>query len=128
VAIRIFHAERDYVEVPLVEGGLSARVVVWPGVGARRASFHYVSYEAGQSSVPHAHPASEDVFYVVEGEGSLVEYLDDRPVAEHPVGPGSVVFVEPGTVHQVRAATPLVNVGGPCPPDEAFYRRFGLRW
>ena len=128
MAIRIFHVDRDFVEVPLVQGALSARVVVWPGVGARRASFHYVAYEAGQSSVPHSHPASEDVFYIVEGEGSMVEYRSGREVSEQPIGPGSVVFVEPGTEHQVRARTPLVNVGGPCPPDEAFYRRFGLSW
>jgi len=106
-------------------------VVVWSGTGARHASFHYVSYEPGQSSVPHSHPASEDVFYtvaLVEGEGSLVELRDGRDVAEHRVVPGSVVCVEPGTVHKVRARTRLVNVGGPCPPDDAFYRRLGLTW
>jgi quercetin dioxygenase-like cupin family protein len=128
MAIRIFHVDHDFVEVPLGDGGPQARVVVWSGTGARLASFHYVSYEPGQSSVPHAHPASEDVFYIVEGEGSLVELRDGRDVAEHPVVPGSVVYVEPGTVHQVRARTRLVNVGGPCPPDEAFYRRLGLTW
>lgn len=128
MAVKIFHVDRDFVGVPLVQGATSARVVVWPGVGARLASFHYVAYEAGQSSVPHAHPRSEDVFYIVEGEGTIVEYRDGREAVSHPVRPGSVVFVEPGTEHQVRAATPLVNVGGPCPPDLDFYRRFGLAW
>ncbi len=40
MAIRIFHVDRDFVEVPLVQGGPRAKVVVWPGVGARLASFH----------------------------------------------------------------------------------------
>ena len=126
MAIKVFHVDEDYKEIPLVQGA-TARVVVWPGVGAKLASLHYVPYEAGQSSVPHLHPYSEDVFYIIEGEGSMVEHKGGKEI-EQPIRPGSVVYVEPNTVHQVRAATPLVNVGGPCPPDLEFYRRFGLSW
>ena len=95
MAIKIFHVDRDFVEVPLVQGALSAKIVVWPGVGARLASFHHVAYEAGQSSVAHAHPAAEDVFYIVRVEGSMVEYRNGREVGEQPIGPGSVVLPAP---------------------------------
>jgi quercetin dioxygenase-like cupin family protein len=127
MAIKVFHVDEDYEEIPLVQGA-KAKVVVWPGVGAKLASLHYVPYEAGQSSVPHFHPYSEDVFYIIEGEGSMVEYKDDKEVSEQAIRPGSVVYVQPNTIHQVRATTALVNVGGPCPPDLDFYRRFGLSW
>ena len=127
MAIKVFHVDRDYVEIPLVQGS-TARVVVWPGTGATKSVFHYVPYEAGQSSVPHQHPYSEDTFYIVHGEGHMVEYKDDKEVSRQPIGPGSVIFVEPGTVHQVVATTPLLNVGGPCPPDLEFYKRWGLTW
>ena len=127
MAIKVFHVDRDFVEVPIVEGAMSARVVVWPGVGAKHLSMHYISYERGQASVPHFHPHSEDCFYIVSGEGTMAEWRDDRIVSEQEIGPGSVVYVEPNTIHQVRARTPLVNVGGPCPPDLDFYRRLGLK-
>lgn len=127
MAIKVLHVDRDYVEIPLVQGS-TARVVVWPGMGATKSCIHYVPYEAGQSSVPHQHPYSEDAFYIVHGEGYMVELKDDKEVSRQPIVPGSVVFVEPGTVHQLIATTPLLNVGGPCPPDLEFYKRFGLSW
>jgi quercetin dioxygenase-like cupin family protein len=128
MAIKVLHVDRNYVEIPLVQGSTAARVVVWPGMGAKTSCIHYVDYKAGQSSVPHQHPYSEDSFYIVHGEGFVVEYVDDKEVSRQPVVPGSVVFVEPGTVHQVVATTPLLNVGGPCPPDIDFYKRWGLTW
>jgi quercetin dioxygenase-like cupin family protein len=127
MAIKVLHVNRDYKEIPLVQGA-TAKVIAWPGTGAHLGSLHYVPYQPGQSSVPHSHPKSEDIFYILEGEGSLVEWKDGKEVSEHPVEPGSVIIVEPGTVHQVRARTRLVNVGGPCPPDLDFYRRWGLSW
>jgi quercetin dioxygenase-like cupin family protein len=127
MAIKVFHVDRDYVSIPLVQGA-SARVVVWPGMGAKTSVLHYVPYLAGQVSVPHAHPHSEDTFYIVSGDGFMVEWKGDEELSRQPITTGSVVYVEPGTIHQVIATTPLVNVGGPVPPDTDFYRRFGLKW
>lgn len=127
MAIKVFHVDRDFTSIPLVQGS-SARVIVWPGMGAKTSVLHYVPYEAGQSSVPHSHPDSEDTFYIVSGEGYMVEWQDDRQMSRQPISTGSVVYVEPRTVHQLVATTPLVNVGGPVPPDLDFYRRFGLKW
>lgn len=128
MGLRVLHVDEDYVEFPLVEGGAMARAVAWPGTGAITGSLHYVAYEAGQSSKPHLHPASQDIFYIVEGEGAMIEYLDGRPISTTPMRPGSVIVVDPGTVHQVRADTRLVNVGGPCPADLFLYRDLGIDW
>jgi mannose-6-phosphate isomerase-like protein (cupin superfamily) len=127
MGIRVLHVDRDYVEIPLLEGGVKAKAVAWPGTNGYLGVMHYVAYEAGQASVPHAHPYSQDVFYIIEGSGSMVDTTDGRN-EETPIEPGSVVIVDPGTIHQVRADTRLINVGGPSPADIAFYKNFGLEW
>jgi quercetin dioxygenase-like cupin family protein len=125
MAIKVLHVDRDYVEIPLLQGGLTAKVVAWPGTGSFLSSMHFVSYEAGQKSVPHAHPYSQDVFYIIEGHGSMVDTTNGNEIVQR-VEPGSVVVVDPGTIHSVHADTWLVNVGGPCPPDLTMYQRAGL--
>jgi quercetin dioxygenase-like cupin family protein len=127
MAIRVLHVDEDYVETPLVEGGQPARIVAWPGTGATLGSLHYVEYDVGLSSIPHDHPASQELMYVIEGVGSIADMSGGNGREDvHEIRPGSVVIVDPGTVHQVRATTRLVNVGGPCPADLFFYRRAGL--
>src|SRR5262249_61587022 len=99
MAIKVLHVDRDYVEIPLVQGA-TARVVVWPGMGAKTSCIHYVDYEAGQFSVPHEHPYSEGSFYIVHAEGVMVEYDENQPaISRQPVGPRHLAFVEPGTLH-----------------------------
>lgn len=127
MGIKILHVDEDYVEIPLLQGGLKAKAVAWPGTGAFLGSLHYVAYEAGQASVPHTHPFSQDIFYIIEGEGSMVDTTEGKEI-EQRIRPGNVVVVDPGTIHQVRADTRLVNVGGPCPADLTFYKRAGLEW
>jgi quercetin dioxygenase-like cupin family protein len=55
--------------------------VVWPRPGHRAA--------------PHAHPALEERFLVVEGRAAFV--VGDAP--ERVAGPGETVVVPPGTTH-----------------------------
>jgi quercetin dioxygenase-like cupin family protein len=127
MGIRVLHVDRDFVEIPLLQDGLTAKAVAWPGTGATLGSLHYVAYEAGQASVPHTHPVSQDIFYILEGVGEIAD-MSARKEIVHPIEPGSVIIVDPGTVHQVRARERLINVGGPCPADLGLYRRAGLTW
>jgi quercetin dioxygenase-like cupin family protein len=133
MAIEILHVERDGVDMPTgvkrpgaLDEGSVARCVVWPGMGASRGVMHYVRYGAGHTSQRHQHPYSEDIVYIIEGEGYVIEWNVDKEVSRHAFGPGSVIFVEPGTVHSHVAKTPIVAVGGACPPDLEFYRQLGM--
>jgi len=118
--VQVLRADRDYVVLPLVEGKGEVRAVVWPGVSARHRSMHYITLAAGGCTVPHRHPDSEAVYYVISGEGAIAD-LDAG--ASHPVRPGSVVLVTPGSRYRIAAAahSQLICVGGPCPPDPALY-------
>ena len=118
--VQVLRADRDCVSLPLTEDGGEARAVVWPGVGARHRSMHYIMLPAGGRTVPHRHRGSEAVYYVIRGEGA-VEDLDTG--SSHPVHAGSVALITPDNGYRIVAAAhgDLTCVGGPCPPDPALY-------
>jgi quercetin dioxygenase-like cupin family protein len=57
-----------------------------------------VCYEPGQATAPHLHARQDELFYVVDGTGTI--QVDEEDV---PVTAGSVVFVPAGARHGIRA-------------------------
>lgn len=57
-------------------------------------------YEPGQETPTHAHKRQDEIFFIVEGRGTVA--VADEDIA---VGPTSVVFVPAGTPHSVRPAS-----------------------
>lgn len=55
----------------------------------------------GQSTTAHYHPKSEEIYYILTGEGRM--RLGDEV---RQVGPGDAIAIPPGMVHQ------LTNTGG----------------
>lgn len=53
----------------------------------------------GAATQRHYHRESEEIYYVVEGEGELE--LDGEHAA---VGPGDAVLIPPGSRHEIRAS------------------------
>jgi len=121
--VRVFDVDRDGVAMPLISR--DARMVVWPGVGARTAPMNYVILEPEEANKPHQHPVSEDTIYVLEGEGTVENQTLNKT---HPIKAECVLHIPPTVVHAVRAHTRMVSVGGPCPPDLDFLRACGVRW
>ena len=56
--------------------------------------------EPGQAQKPHVHTDAAKVYYVVEGEGTLLVGGE-----EHALGPGHAVLAPAGEEHGVRNAT-----------------------
>ncbi len=50
----------------------------------------------GQSTTPHYHPSTEEIYYIVEGTGRM--HLDDEV---RQVGVGDAIAIPPGTAHQI---------------------------
>ena len=50
----------------------------------------------GQSTTAHFHPKSEEIYYILTGEGRM--RLGDEV---RQVGPGDAIAIPPGTVHQL---------------------------
>lgn len=113
--IRVLRADRDGVRLP---GAGDVRAIVWPGMGARHRSLHYIRLGAGESTDRWRHPG-EAVYYVLRGSG----WFEDGETGEHhPVREGLIVHVGAGTPYRMVAEGGLTCVGGPCPPDPHLYR------
>lgn len=57
-----------------------------------------VCYAPGQDTVTHQHPRQDEIFYVVEGAGTIV--VGDAEIAART---GTTVFVPAGARHSIRA-------------------------
>jgi uncharacterized cupin superfamily protein len=86
---------------------------------------HLVVAAGSLSAPPHCHAAEEEIFFVLDGDGTLL--LGDE---EHPVRAGSVVARPPGTgvAHAFRAGDApltLLAFGTREPNDIVFFPRSG---
>ena len=57
-----------------------------------------VCYEPGQATVPHLHPRQDEIFYVIEGKGTII--IGEEAI---PVSAGSMVFGPLGVRHGISA-------------------------
>jgi quercetin dioxygenase-like cupin family protein len=131
MGIRIYDTERDGTPMPngpALPAGSRVKMMVWPGVGATTGSLHFVKCDAGFEGAPHVHETADDIGYIIEGAGFMLEWRDGVEVDRYPFRAGDVLYVQPGTWHSHVATTDCVIVGGPCPPDPDTYRSFGMTW
>ena len=73
----------------------------------------------GQRITPHVHPAGQDVWTIVAGEG---DYIQDKAGTTRPVKAGDVAVARAGEVHGVHntGAVPLVFVSVVAPVEAGF--------
>lgn len=112
----LFHRDEPSGRVPMIAS--DARLIVWPGVGARCATMNWVRLEVGEENRPHTHAGAEDTIAILAGRGTIDDLTHERTLEFEA---GDVVFVDPGVEHRVRASrdVEIESVGGPCPPDLA---------
>lgn len=122
MAIRVFDRENPSLRLPLISK--DARFVIWPGVGAWTANLNYVRLEPGEANVPHIHTVSEDLIFILEGEGTIYDYTSNISLPFHA---GCIVHVPVGVKHAVKAdrGSHIVSVGGPAPADVPLLRAVG---
>jgi mannose-6-phosphate isomerase-like protein (cupin superfamily) len=80
------------------------------GAGANQ-SLAEASLEPGQSTTRHFHAASEEIYFVLEGEGEME--LDG---AHGRIGPGDAVLIPPGARHELRAGAARLRFLCCCAP------------
>jgi oxalate decarboxylase/phosphoglucose isomerase-like protein (cupin superfamily) len=85
--------------------------------GAERFSFGIVKLAPGKGHARHNHPGSEEIIYVVAGEGE--QMVDDQPPVR--VGPGASIYIPSDIYHSTlnTGAQPmeLIVVYSPAGPE-----------
>jgi mannose-6-phosphate isomerase-like protein (cupin superfamily) len=117
--VRVVDSNTSTVMLNIIEGGGNAKVALWPGNGALYRSFQVLDLSPGSTTIALSH-ASDCVYYVIEGQGSIV---DAATLAETPLAEGAMVHIDRGDAYRLKAAgsSGLRVLGGPCPPDPALY-------
>jgi mannose-6-phosphate isomerase-like protein (cupin superfamily) len=75
--------------------------------------------EPGQATERHYHARTEEIYFLLDGEGELEVDGETRPVA-----PGEAILIPAGARHQIRAATPLRFLCCCAPPyshDDTYF-------
>ncbi len=115
---------------PDVRGGRRRRYLA-AAAGSRWTGLTHIELDAGTlSGPPHCHSAEEELFVVLDGEGTLelIPSPDRGEPEQHLVRPGSVVAQPPGTgvAHAFRAGDSgltLIAWGTREPNDICWYPR-----
>jgi oxalate decarboxylase/phosphoglucose isomerase-like protein (cupin superfamily) len=108
----------------IVSSWVTAKVLASPHVsGAEKMSAVSLYFNPGQGHARHNHPVSEQLIFVIGGEGEMmIEDDAGRPV-KTAIGPGSLVTIPRGAFHSTfnTGWEPLriLAVYSPAGPEEA---------
>lgn len=93
--------------------GWRDRLISREDAGGVAAWAHAVDIDGARE---HYHKRSTELYYVLEGEGTVV--LDGQ---EHPVRKGTLVHIPPGVVHGARGRMRVLVTGIPDIADDDLY-------
>jgi mannose-6-phosphate isomerase-like protein (cupin superfamily) len=106
-------------EIPIVDGIGNAKVVIWPGMGARYRTFQIINLGENSKTVQLCHPASDAAYYVLKGQGRI---LDISTGQSQELGEGGMVHIDANDRYQfVASLSGMDLLGGPCPADASLY-------
>ena len=83
----------------MILGGPIKPVVTPKTVGSKNLRFALGVFNPDEGLVPHIHPESEEVYYVIEGKGTI--YIGEER-REIPIEPETALYIPPGTIHGVK--------------------------
>lgn len=106
-------------EIPIVDGIGNAKVVIWPGMGARYRTFQMISLGDNSKTVQLCHPKSDAAYYVLKGQGKIVDIGTGQ---SQELGEGGMVHIDANDRYQfVAGSSGIELLGGPCPADTTLY-------
>lgn len=106
-------------EIPIVDGVGNAKVVIWPGMGARYRSFQVINLGENSRTVQLCHPESDAAYYVLKGQGSIFDIATGE---SHELGEGGMVHIDAKDRYRfVASPSGMELLGGPCPADASLY-------
>lgn len=115
-------AEWEWLNIAKHQGGaLTKLLVTEESCGAKNIDFYISSYMPSAYAEMHMHERSEEVFYFLEGDGIFM-----MGNTKHRVGPGTVIYVAPKTMHGIfnTGTTNLVFVVTATPPEPLWHEAY----
>jgi len=96
--MKVVHYEQVKSEAVSMEGatGCAMRCLIGPDDAASNFTMRQFDVAVGGHTPKHSHGFEHEVF-ILEGTGTVLE-----GDTEHPLQPGTVIFVPPNQVHQFR--------------------------
>ncbi len=85
------------------DGSEIRELLAYRNSSIRRQSLAEARLPAHGATTPHCHRRTEEIYYILEGHGSMRVGNETRPV-----GPGDAIAIPPGSLHQIRNAGPDV--------------------
>jgi mannose-6-phosphate isomerase-like protein (cupin superfamily) len=97
MAVDIIRLEK--VKFDRILGG-PVKIVVNPQeADSRKLMFAVGIFEAGEGLVPHMHPESDEVYYVISGSGTVYAGQERKEI---PIEPEMALYIPTGTIHSVK--------------------------
>lgn len=77
-------------------GGTLKRMFNPKTAGTMHMTFSVGYFAPGEGLMSHLHPESEEVYYVVRGEGTVYLGEERKPL---PIDPDMAIYIPPGKIH-----------------------------
>jgi mannose-6-phosphate isomerase-like protein (cupin superfamily) len=116
--VQVIDTEGAGLALPLVEGRGEARVLLWPGNGARYRTLQVLRLGPAARTVALSH-GQDCVWYVIRGGG---EVRDLATGAAQEITEGAILHIDAGDRYRIEAGDGGAElIGGPVPADPALY-------
>jgi mannose-6-phosphate isomerase-like protein (cupin superfamily) len=79
-----------------VDGSEIRELLAYRNSSIRKQSLAEARLQPGGSTTPHHHKVTEEIYFILEGQGLM--RIDSET---SPVGPGDAIAIPPGLVHQI---------------------------
>lgn len=84
------------------EGVFESRLIIGPdGAGSSALLVNHFTVLAGRGLEPHAHPDSDELYYVLGGEGYVELARPGEAPRRHDIAAGTAVFIPAGVTHHI---------------------------
>lgn len=78
------------------DGSEIRELLAYRNSATRNQSLAEARIPPGASTTPHYHPATEEIYYILEGIGRMQVEMEFKDV-----GPGDAILISPGARHQI---------------------------
>lgn len=89
--------QREAVPFTTADGSTIRELLAHRNSAIRKQSLAEARLAPGQSTTPHHHKVTEEIYYILTGTADMTLAGETRPV-----GPGDAIAIPPGMIHTIK--------------------------